>query len=238
MLDSCSGNVVKHSGLWVDFVRLMHLPLPFCVLAFATIGAAVSERVYPDRLALTYVGILLALCLGAYSLDELHGRPYHTKFSDRTLWSMAAVGMASASIVAIYLAMTVNVYIMILAALASFFVFSYNLELFGGKFHNAAWFGLSWGGISTLAGYYVQAATINLSSLMVAGMASLLSVGILYLTHKFRPRELSKRLGGNIQMSALVEYSRDTRRIAWTVARIECYAMVLLAIGLIIPKLI
>ena len=228
---------MKHSGLWVDFVRLMHLPLPFCVLAFATIGAALSERVYPDRLASTYIGILLALCLGAYSLDELHGRPYHTNFSDRTLWFMAALGITSAGIVAIYLAMRVSVYIMILAALTSFFIFAYNLELFGGRFHNAAWFGVSWGGSSTLAGYYVQAATIDLSSLIVSGMASLLSVGILYLTHKFRPRELSKRLDGKIQMSDLVEYSRDTRRIAWTVARIECYSMVLLALGLIIPKL-
>lgn len=57
-----------------DFVKLMRVPLPFCVLAFATIGAAFSQRVYLDRLILTYVGILLALCLGAYSLDELHGR--------------------------------------------------------------------------------------------------------------------------------------------------------------------
>ncbi len=228
---------MKHNELWADFVRLMHLPLPFCVLAFATIGAALSDRVYPDRLALTYIGILLALCLGAYSLDELHGRPYHTKFSNRTLWLMAAVGLAGASIVAIYLAIRISPYIMILAALASFFIFSYNLELLGGKFHNAASFGLSWGGISTIAGYYVQAETISPSSLIVSGMAALLSVGILYLTHKFRPPELLRRLDGKITVPDLVEYSRDTRRIAWTVARIECYAMVLLALGLIIPKL-
>lgn len=220
-----------------DFVLLMHLPLPFCVLAFATIGAALSEHVYLDRLALTYIGILLALCLGAYSLDELHGRPYHTEFSDRTLRIAAAVGIASAALVSIYLAAAVSLYILILALLACFFIFAYNLELFKGRFHNAAWFGVSWGGLSTFSGYFVQSASLNVSSVLVSAMASLLSVNILYLTHKFRPRELSRKLGGKIPAPDLRDYSRHTRRVAWTIVRIECYSMVLLAAGLIIPKI-
>jgi hypothetical protein len=228
---------VKHRVIWEDFVRLMHLPLPFCVLAFATIGAALSQRVYLDRLALTYVGILLALCLGAYSLDELHERPYHTRFSDRTLGVTATLGIFSAGLVGIYLAISVSPYILILSALACFFIFAYNLELFGGKFHNAAWFGLSWGGLSTFGGYYVQATALTISSLIICGMASLLSGGILYLTHKFRPIELAKKLEGNVSATDLVNYSRHARRVGWTVVKIECYSMVLLAIGLILPKI-
>ncbi len=215
----------------------MHLPLPFCVLAFATVGAALSERVYLDRLALTYVGVLLALCLGAYSLDELHGRPYHTQFSDRTLWVMAAVGIAGAVLVSVYLALMVSVYILILAAIATFSIFSYNLELFRGRFHNAGWFGLSWGGVSTLGGYYVQSVTVDLSAVLVSAMASVLSIGILYLTHKFRPQELSRVMGGQIPQSDLVVYSRQTRKIAWVIVKMECYSMILLALGLIIPKI-
>ena len=228
---------MKRTELWDDLVRLMHLPLPFCVLAFVTIGAALSQRVYPDRLALTYVGILLALCLGAYSLDELHGRPYHTQFSDRTLRLAATVGVAGAGLVAIYLAVVVSPYILAPALLACFFIFAYNLELFGGIFHNAAWFGVSWGGLSTFAGFFVQSQSLNISSLLVSAMASLLSVSILYLTHKFRPSELSRELGEKITQADLREYSRHTRRLAWTIARIECYSMVLLAAGLIIPKM-
>jgi len=223
-------------SVWSDFVKLMHLPLPFCVLAFATVGAALSERVYPDRLGLTYLGILLALCLGAYSLDELHGRPYHTRFADRTLWGMAVVGMFGAALVAIYLAFTVNFGILFLAVLAAFFILVYNLELFSGRFHNAGCFGISWGGLTTFAGYYVQATALSLEPLIVSVMASLVGVSIVYLTHKFRPRELSKRLG-TIPTSDLVEYSRCTRRAAWTIAKIECYAMVALAVGLMLPKL-
>ncbi len=216
----------------------MHLPLPFCVLAFATIGAALSEHVYLDRLALTYAGILLGLCLGAYSLDELHGRPNHTQFSDRTLQTAAAVGITGSALVGIYLAIAVNQYILILSALACFFIFAYNLEIFSGKFHNAAWFGFSWGGLTTFGGYYVQAATLTLSSLIVSAMAVLFSIGILYLTHKFRPSQFSKQFEGTISAADLVNYSRHARRVGWIVVKIECYSMVLLAVGLILPKVL
>ncbi len=216
----------------------MHLPLPFCVLAFATIGAALSERVYLDRLALTYAGILLALCLGAYSLDELRGRPNHTRFSNGALRFASAVGISTAALIGIYLAIAVSPYILILLAVACFFIFAYNLELFSGKFHNSTWFGISWGGLSTFGGYYVQSTALTISSLMVCAMASLLSVGILYLTHKFRPAELSKKFDGTVSASDLINYSRHARRVGWTVVKIECYSMVLLAVGLILPKIL
>ncbi len=216
----------------------MHLPLPFCVLAFTTIGAALSEHVYLDRLALTYLGIMFALCLGAYSLDEFHGRPYRTQFTDRTLKIMATVGITGAILVGIYLTIFVSRYILLLLAIAGFFIFAYNLELFGGKFHNAAWFGLSWGGLSTFGGYFVQATALTPSSLTVSAMAALLSVSILYLTHKFRPSELSKKFDKTISAAELLNYSRYARRVGWTIVKIECYSMVLLAIGLMLPKLL
>jgi hypothetical protein len=214
----------------------MHLPLPFCVLAFATIGAAFSQRVYLDRLALTYVGILLALCLGAYSLDEIHGRPYHTRFADRTLWGMAIVGLLGGILVAIYLMWTVSFLISIFAGLALFFILAYNMELFGGRFHKVGWFGFSWGGLTTFGSYFVQAVTLSIPPLIVSVMTSLVGVSIVYLTHKFRPEEIAKKLELE-RTEDLKAYSRYSRKAAWTVVKIECYAMMVLAIGLLIPKL-
>ena len=235
-IDSWPMTNVERSAV-SDFVRLMHLPLPFCVLAFATIGAALSERVYLDRLLLTYIGILLALCLGAYSLDELHGRPYHTRFEDTTLRCLAMAGITGGAMVAAYLTWTVSLGIVILAVVAAFFIFAYNLELFGGRFHTVGWFGASWGGLTTFSGYYIQSATVTLQPLLVSLMATLLGVSIVLLTHKFRPQQLSKKLG-TVPNSDLIEFSRYARRAAWTVAQLECYAVIALAIGLIIPKLI
>ena len=225
------------SSVWSDFVGLMHLPLPFCVLAFATLGAALSDRVYLDRLAMTYLGVLLALCLGAYSLDELHGRPYHTKFADRTLWCMAIIGMSGAALVCLWLMWAVSFLIAVPAVLAAFFVFVYNLELFSGRFHNAGWFGVSWGGLTTYGSFFVQATTLSLAPLIVSIMSSLVGMSIVYLTHKFRPEELSRKL--EIARTANLEaYSRYSRKTAWAIAKIECYAMIALAIGVIIPKIV
>jgi len=229
---------LKRSGLWEDFVRLMHLPLPVVVLAFATIGASLSDHVHLDRLALTYLGIVPALCLGAYSLDELHGRPYQTHFTERILWLTACIGLVSAAVVAIYLALLVSTYILVLAGFACFFILAYNLEIFGGRFHNAAWFGVSWGGLSVYGGFFVQDPTLSLSPLLVSAMASLFSVGILYLTHKFRTAEFCKNMDKSVPLAELRVCTRQARRLAWKVVRIECYSMVLLAIGLIIPKII
>jgi hypothetical protein len=146
-------------------------------------------------------------------------------------------GMSGGAVVALYLTWTISLGIVILAAVAAFFILAYNLELFGGRFHNVGWFGVSWGGLTTFAGYYVQSPTIALEPLVVSFMASLLSVSIVLLTHKFRPQELSKKLG-TVPNSDLIQFSRYARRAAWTVVQLECYAIIALAIGLIIPKLI
>jgi hypothetical protein len=215
----------------------MHLPLPFCVLAFATVGAALSDRVYLDRLVFTYVGILSALCLGAYSLDELRGRPYHTHFTATTLWGMSVVGTIGAVGVALYLALLVDLYVLVFAVAAAFLILAYNLELFKGKFHNEICFGMSWGGLSCLGSFYVQAETLSLPPVIVAAMATVSSIGILRLTHRFRPNELGTALEVKTDPHGLRIISRNLRRIAWEIVKLECVAMVLLAIGLILPKL-
>lgn len=54
----------------------------------------------------------------------------------------------------------------------------------------------------------------------------------------FRRSELSRKFGGKILEADLREFSRHARGVAWTIARLEYYSMVLLAAGLIIPKIV
>lgn len=215
----------------------MHLPLPFCVLAISTVGAALSDRIYLDRLVLTYAGILLGLCLGAYSLDELRGRPCHTHFTSATLWLMFLVGIVGAAGVGFYLALHVDIYILVFAAVAAFFILTYNLELFKGKFHNEICFGMSWGGISCLGSYYVQAGIVSLPSVILAAMATVYSIGIMRLTHRFRPNELGPALEVEMEPHDLGDLSRNLRKITWEIVKLEVVVMVLLAFALILPKL-
>jgi hypothetical protein len=56
-----------------------------------------------------------------------------------------------------------------------FFLFSYNLELFGGKFHNNLSFVISWGVLPVFAGSIIQSNTISVETVgfsVIAGLAS------------------------------------------------------------------
>jgi hypothetical protein len=86
-------------------------------------------------------------------------------------------------------------------------------------------------------GYFVQQPNLSIPPLATSAMASLFSVGIIYLTHTFRTAEFAKTMDGKVDESNLRVYSREARRLAWKVVRIECYSMVLLAVGLLIRRL-
>ena len=64
----------------------------------------------------------------------------------------------------------------LIALAEGFFLFAYNLEWFGGRFHTDAWFAVSWGSLPVLAGYILQTNRLSLTALVVAISAGLLSL--------------------------------------------------------------
>lgn len=79
----------------------------------------------------------------------------HTQFQDRSLWPLAIVGLSGGILVTVYLTLTVSSLISVFTGLADFFILAYSLELWDGRFHNAGWFWLSWGGLTTFGSYFV-----------------------------------------------------------------------------------
>ena len=63
--------------------------------------------------------------------------------------------------------------LIIIALVEGFFVFAYNLEWFGSKFHTDLWFAFSWGFLPVTAGYAMQTNSISPAVLPV-GMAAFL----------------------------------------------------------------
>jgi hypothetical protein len=149
---------------------------------------------------------------------------------------MAIVGIWGGALVGVYLMLTVNLLISIPACLAGFFILVYNMELFGGRFHNPVWFGISWGGLTTFAGYFVQSVALSIPPLIASAMASLIGISIVSLTHMFRPDVLKKRFE-TARPEDLLAFSRYSRKTAWTIAQLECYAMMILAMAVIIPRI-
>ena len=53
-------------------------------------------------------------------------------------------------------------------ALGTFLVLAYNLELFGGRFHNDIWFAVAWGGFPAFTGYFTNALTVRPAGVLVS----------------------------------------------------------------------
>jgi hypothetical protein len=165
---------LRHGG-WRDYVTLLHPPYTLWHLSYAAIGAGLAPELGWDRLLLALAAFFLGMGVGAHALDELKGRPLQTRIPDRVLWGLAATSIAAAVAIGVYASVVYTVWLLPLVAFGGLVVVAYNLELFGGRMHNAAWFSLSWGALPTLAGYLVAAERIADEAVAAAAFAALLS---------------------------------------------------------------
>lgn len=162
-------------GGWRDYLTLLHPPYTAWHLSYVAIGAATAPTLDGGRLAYSLLGFFLGVGLSAHALDELSGRPLGTRIPRRALVAIAAVGLAGAVSVGIYGAFVVSWWMLAFIAYGAFILLSYNLELFGGRFHSDAWFAVSWGAFPAVTGYFAQAGAIRWAAILVALGCAMLS---------------------------------------------------------------
>jgi xanthine/uracil permease len=149
------------------------------VLSYTVIGGMLAPSVAWDRVGALLVIYFLGLGIAAHALDALGSRgpkPWGEVFSRRQLWSAAAAALIIAYAIAGYYSLRYVPWLAVIALLEGFFVFSYNLEWWGGRFHTDGWFALSWGALPVLAGYVMQTNALSFAALIVAGAMAALSV--------------------------------------------------------------
>lgn len=132
------------------------------------LGAVASPVLHTDRLLLTLAAFFFAVGISAHALDELNGHPLGTRLSDRVLAVIGAAGLACAVGLGVYGAATVTFNLVWFIVCGAFLVCAYNLELFGGRFHNDLWFALAWGAFPALTSYFANAGAVDLPGLGVA----------------------------------------------------------------------
>ena len=156
-------------------MTLLHPPYTLWHLSYAAIGAGLAPELEWERLLLALAAFFLGMGVGAHALDELKGRPLRTRIPDRVLWALAATSVAGAVAIGVYAAIAYTAWLLPLVAFGGLIAVAYNLELFGGRLHNAAWFALSWGGLPVVAGYLVAAERLTDEAVAAAVFATLLS---------------------------------------------------------------
>ena len=147
------------------------------VLSYILIGASLSPSIYLTRLILTLVAYFLGLGISAHALNELHARHWGKELSKGELQTLFVLPLSGAILIGFY-GMSVlyessgtplaSLVLLSLMGLETFFVFVYNTDFSGGRFHSDLAFALSWGALPTMISYYANALTITLPAILLS----------------------------------------------------------------------
>jgi hypothetical protein len=162
-------------GGWRDYVTLLHPPYTLWHLSYVAIGASLAPRFRGGLMALTALAFFLGLGIGAHALDELRGRPLQTRIPTPLLTGLAVSTIAAATGIGIAVAIARDLWLLPFVAFGAFIAFAYNLELFGGRFHTAAWFALAWGAFPLLTAYFASSGKLTAEVALAGTFAALLS---------------------------------------------------------------
>jgi hypothetical protein len=211
-------------GGWRDYITLLHPPYTAWHLSYVVLGAALAPEWRPGILGLALAAFFLGMGVGAHALDELQGRPLQTRIGRTTLVVLAVVSLLAAAGLGVGTAVATDLWLLVFVAVGSFIVVAYNLELFGGRFHNTLWFALAWGALPVLATYFAAAETIRGEAVAAAVFAALVSWTQRVLS---TPVRIQRR-----QVGALDAYGKQ----AELALRLLSAAMVALALALVLLR--
>jgi len=211
-------------GGWRDYVTLLHLPYTLWNVAYVAIGAAIAPVFHTDRMVWTMIAFALGLGISAHALDELNGRPLRTRIPGPVLVALAVGSLVGACAIGIWAASSWGWGLLAFVAVGAFLVPAYNLEWFGGRFHNTWGLALAWAAFPVLTAFYAQAVTIRAEAILAAGFASLLIV--VQRTLSTPVRHARRALG---TLEGVEPMERSLRILPW--------AVVLLAAALVTARL-
>ncbi len=179
--------------------------------------------------------------VSAHALDELQGRPLGTRLSDSALIALAATGLVGATGIGVTALVVVSPTLAPFVAAGVFLVLAYNLELFGGRFHNDFWFAAAWGAFPAATSYWANSLSVGIAGVLVTAACFALSVGQRRLSSP--ARELRRRTASVTGRQVLV----DGRSVELSPERLAApldgalyalaIAVMLLACGAVVARL-
>lgn len=145
-------------------------------LSFFLLGAGLALELNLRNLLATALSFFLALGITAHALDEPNGRPLRTDIPRRSLVLAVLLGLGIAAAIGVFGMFVSNAQLLRFILIGVFLAFSYTLELFGGFFHTAVWFGLACGTFPVLTGNFAQTGQISYIALLGAAFASVMAI--------------------------------------------------------------
>lgn len=167
-------------------IGILFLPYTGIVTCFAAWGS-LSGSFGIERLAAICVVYFLSVGICAHCLDAIGGktRPWgELPRRKLALVGLGALGIAFA--IGLYYAFLDSPLLFPIGIAEGFFLFAYNLELFGGRFHNNASTVLSWGILPVFAGSAIQTNSISVETLALACASAVITYALIVTSRKYK----------------------------------------------------
>jgi hypothetical protein len=171
-------------------VGMLFLPYTTIVTCFAVWGSLSSTFVL-ERLVAICIIYFLAVGISAHCLDAVGGKtkPWGI-LPKRKILSIAIFSLGIAFAIGLYYVFLDSPLLFPIGITEGFFLFAYNLELFGGRFHNNISTVVSWGILPVFAGSAIQTNSISIETILLSAVSALLTYFLITTSRKYK--ELKK----------------------------------------------
>mgnify|MGYP001584903941 CR=1 FL=1 len=167
-------------------VGMLFLPYTSIVICFAVWGSLGGTFVL-DRLVAICIIYFLAVGVSAHCLDAVGGKtkPWGT-LPKRKILSIAILSLGIAFTIGLYYAFLDSPILFPIGIAEGFFLFVYNLELFGGRFHNNITTVVSWGVLPVFAGSAIQTNSISIETILLSVVSALVTYFLITTSRRYK----------------------------------------------------
>lgn len=169
-------------------IGILFLPYTAMCISFALLGSLISPSVHWDRILAIILIYFFALGIGAHFADSIGSRkkPWGGEISMQASWIILVLSISVAYSIGIYYIISFVPLLSVVAVAEGFFLFAYNFEKFGGRFHTNFWFVIAWGSLPVMAGFMMQTNEITFESILVATVAGGISYVEISLSRAYK----------------------------------------------------
>ena len=167
-------------------IGILFLPYTCIVTSFAVWGS-LSGSFEIERLVAICLIFFLSLGVSAHFLDAVGGKtkPWGN-LPKRKLWIISMISLGIAFSIGLYYAFLDSPLLFPIGIIEGFFLFAYNLELFGGRFHNNFSTIISWGILPVFAGSAIQTNSITVEAMMLVAVSALITYGLIITSRRYK----------------------------------------------------
>lgn len=168
---------------------MLFLPYTGMCVSFVVWGVLLSGSFDIEKLIGIILVYFVSLGVSAHFADSIGSKklsPWGKIISRKQAWIVILISLSFSYLLGIFLAYLFAPFLIIIGILEGFFLFAYNFELFGGRFHNNFWFSISWGMLPFLAGYVLCVNSITTESVLISSIPFMLSYIEIRLSRSYK----------------------------------------------------